>query len=644
MGSEGSSQHSRNLAVLFSFAIILLMLLIACGGGGNSTTTSHSVAVFSSTPPTAASEGTAYAYQLAVTDSGGGSIALALTSAPTGATLNGNTVSWTPTAAQSRVSNSFTVTATTSSGASATQSWTVTPAGTVRISWVDTHWTENGSTPVPFNWTPVSSFVAALVPQPDGSFQTLAGSAVNGVFNIPNVPAGFYWLRISPTYTYWTSSSNFDMGTDYAVPMIAPAPSTPTTTVNFSLTSLDTTAGTGWMQVVIPDGPPLLPIEGTTAPGSSTWTGSAIINGNIDLSEIKTAFAMQYEPAALGTVNGFVLGPELSLADLSLTSGTANTISGSLNPSVPASMNLSINASDWKPLFDRIAPTPITATGGVFAASVQPYPTSQIVTRASAINLIWSPLSGLGPAFSPNGCSGSFSSFSNGSPILAPPLTSDIDAGTVQYSDPFPTAWLRSFTLIQCATVDISLPGGSSIQTFILNNTQSTALPTAPVVPLISPVQNPMINGADLFTASTISGAAVTLSWSEPAIGAPYGYQVQILTPTNLPSGSSAYSSLATLSTAKTTLTVPPNLIGANGTFLFVITALIDGEANMETSPHHSALPVASANVISAPITISRRSSIRLGSATHHSACKRSEIDCVARSQREPRDDPAAPV
>jgi hypothetical protein len=42
----------------------------------------------------------------------------------------------------------------------------------------------------------------------------------------------------------------------------------------------------------------------------------------------------------------------------------------------------------------------------------------------------------------------------------------------------------------------------------------------------------------------------------------------------------------------------------ANKTYVFQITALVDGQANMETSPHHSALPVASANVISAPITI----------------------------------------
>lgn len=607
MRPKDSALIAQTHTALVTLLLILALLLTACGGGGSSSITAKtpSVVTFGSTPPTGASEGSAYTYHLAASDSAGGSVSIALTAAPTGATLEGSTVSWTPTSAQSRVPNSFTVTATTSGGVSATQSWTVTPTGTVRISWVDTHWAESGSTPVPFNWTPVTSYVVALIPEPDGSFQTLSGSVVNGVFNIPNVPAGYYWLRVSPTNTYWTSSSNFDMGTDYAVPTIAAAPSTTTTTVNFSLTSLDTTAGAGWMQVIIPDGPPWLPIEGTTTPGSSSWTGGASINGNVDFSGVKTAFAMQYEPAALGTVNGFVLGPELSLLNLSLTDGAVNTINGALNPAVPASINLSVKAAEWTPLFDQVGPTPITATGGLFAASVQPYSTNQIVTRAAAINLIWSPLNGQGPAFWQSNCSASSSTLSNGSPILPPALTTDFDAGTVQYSDPFPSTWLRSFNLIQCATVNVPLPDGTSTQTFVLTNVQSTVMPTAPVVPLISPVQNPKINGADLFTTNTITGTTVTLSWSAPAIGAPYGYQVQILTPTTLPSGSSAYSPVATLSTAKTTVTLPPNVVGANGTFLFVITAVMDGLANMETSPHRSALPVASADVLSAPITIS---------------------------------------
>ena len=606
MGSEGSSQHSRNPTILFSFAVVLLMLLTACGGGSNSTTNSHSAAVFSSTPPTAASEGSAYTYQLAATDSAGGSVTFALTAAPMGAMLNGSAVSWTPTSAQSRVSNSFTVTATTSGGASAAQSWTVTPTGTVRVSWVDTFWAESGSTQLSIDWSQMRFDISALVPQPDGSFQTLTGSALNGVYTIQNVPAGYYWLQVSPIEAYWTSSSDFDLGRDYAASTATPAPTTSTTTLNFDVTGLEPIADSGWVQVIFPGGP-LFHIDGATSPDSTTWTGGAMINSNVDFSAVKDAFIMQYEPAVLGPANGFALGPELSLTNLSITNGAVNTINAALNPQVLTSMDLAINASEWVPLFDRVAPSAPSAVGGIFGASVQPYATKQIVTGARNFNLIWSPSPGYpGPSLLPGDCSSS-SSWSVGtpsSPTLPPALLNDFDAGTLRYSDPFPSTWLRTFNLIQCAAVSVALPDSTSTQTFILSNIQSTPLPTAPVVPLISAVQNPTINGADLFTAATITGTAVTLNWSPPAVGTPTGYQVQIESPITLNSGSTVYGISSTLGTKKTSVTVPPSILVANKTYVFLITATVDGQANMETSPHRSALPVASANVISAPITI----------------------------------------
>jgi len=188
---------------------LILFLLTACSSGNN-TTPAPAAPVFTSTPVTQAVEASPYAYQLAAS---GPAVTFSLTNTPIGATLSGNTLSWTPTAEQSRVSNSFTVTATVSGGASSTQSWAVTPSGTIRISHIDTLWNENGSTNKAFDWSPISSYVAALVPQPDGSFRSLPGTAgANGAFEIPNVPAGYYWLKLGPRDTYWTSSSTFDVG------------------------------------------------------------------------------------------------------------------------------------------------------------------------------------------------------------------------------------------------------------------------------------------------------------------------------------------------------------------------------------------------------------------------------------------------
>ncbi|HEY2469645.1 MAG TPA: hypothetical protein VGI45_17625 [Terracidiphilus sp.] len=554
--------------------------------------------VFTSTPVTQAVEGSAYTYKLTTT---GGVVTYAMTNAPTDATLSGDTISWIPTAAQSRTSNGFTATATTPSGTSASQSWTVTPNGTVRISRVDTLWNESGSTDRPFDWSRISSYVVALVPQPDGSFISLSGTAsTNGVFEIPNVPAGYYWLRLGPNDTYWTSTSTFDLGGDYfEANATAPAPANSTTTFNFSFTSLDPTAGNGWLQFSTPEFTPLQ-YSGSTAAGSTSFTGSMKIGGNVDFSAMRNAFAMQYEPTTFGSVDGYTLGPELTLTNMSLMTGGANTISGSLNPTVLASINLSVEGSAWAPLLDHVSPSAPTAVGGGFYASVQPY------IAADGANVAWSaPINLLAtlPVTSPAFVLGPTTCFGQ-SPNLPPALRTDMEAGTVQYSDPFPATWRRTFDVCMEASVDVSVPGTGTTQSIVLANDQTTSLPTEMVKPMISPVQNPRINGADIFTANTIKSTALTLSWEPPTIGTPIGYQVEIMSPTTAPSGLPFYGFLARLSTAKTTMTLPPGLLGSGHTYLFIITSLVDGSANMETSPHRSLLPVAQANLISAPLTI----------------------------------------
>ncbi|HEX9200275.1 MAG TPA: fibronectin type III domain-containing protein, partial [Acidobacteriaceae bacterium] len=441
----------------------------------------------------------------------------------------------------------------------------------------------------------VTSFVAALVQQPDGSFTSLSGSVgATGAFEIPNVPAGYYWLRIAPRGTYWTSSSTFDMGSDIFSPVTNfTTPTVSTTSISFNFTSLDPAPASGLLQFDTPDGP-FPRYSASTNPGSTTSLGGLSVGSNIDFSVIRNGFVRQYEAASFGPVNGYVLGPELTLSNLSLTTGGFNTISGALNPAVPASINLSVKGSAWAPLFDRIAPTAPTATAGGFYLSVQPYiaAAGPNMLASVPIDLIWpKENTQIGVFFRTGVCSAN------------PPFTTDVDAGTVQYSDPFPAAWRRIFRVCQSASVNVPVPGTSQPQSIDLGNNQTTALPTTTVKPLLSGVLNPKINGADLFTATTVNSTAVTLSWDPPAIGTPFGYNVAIMSPIASPTGTIHYFSLTTLSTAKTSMTIPPNVLGPGKTYIFVITSLADGKANMETSPHRSSLPIANADVISAPIT-----------------------------------------
>lgn len=381
-------------------------------------------------------------------------------------------------------------------------------------------------------------------------------------------------------------------------PSIPLLPTTSTTHINFNFTSLDAAPASGLLQFDSLESPALRYSASTNA-GSTTSVGGLVFNSNIDFSVIKNAFVRQYEPTAFGSMNGYVLGPALTLSDLSLTMGGLNTISGALNPTVPASINLSVKGSAWAPLFDHIAPTGLE---GGFYLSVLPYIPADApnVSLSNAIDLIWIEANSSISILTSSSCS------TNPPFSTTPTLTTDVEAGTVRYSDPFPTTWRRAFRVCQNASVPVPVPGGTT-QTIKLTNSQTTPLPTATVKPLISAVQNPKIDGADLFTAGTINGTAVTLSWDPPAIGTPFGYTVAIMSPTTFPSpnGSVAYLVSATLGTGKTSMTIPPDLLRSGQTYLFLITSQVDGRANMETSPHRSSLPVANADVISAPITIS---------------------------------------
>lgn len=617
--------HALRRCCPLLFFTVLVLGFAGCGGGGNSQSAAPTP-VFTSTPVQAAVEGSPYSYQLAASDSAGSPISYALTNAPEGATLNGNTITWTPTAAQSRVANSFTVTARSSTGGSATQSWSVTPNGTVRVSWAYTYWAPSGPITVPHDWRLGAQYAAVLAPQADGSFQTLQGTVdANGVFTIPNVPAGYYWLRLAPRATYWTSSSVFDAGTDIlGSPMQSTGTiaSSTTRTIQISLQGLDPVSGNGVVQLFVPrEGFISAGFTFPTVPGSDTLATSVRSSGNVDFSQLGPAFLLQYKPASLGTRNALVLGPALSLSDVRLSNTGVSTINETLSPSPQSSLNLVVKGTAWKTLFDNAAPTPVTSLESSFRVSLAPF-SSRYAINGNSIDLLRTISSEHSVLIdflnTPGPCTGMFSMISGSgfiSPLPSPSTTAftDQDYGTVQYGDPFPSSWLRSYQICQRATVQVPLPSSTFSETFVLSNGAATALPNATAEPLISPVQNPTINGTSLLSATTINSSDITLSWSAPALGSPVGYGVHVFIASPLPVSpgfpvpagpSTAYGEMNVLSTAKTSLRIPPGVIAPGNTYVFLITALADAGANMESSPNRSALPVANADLISAPITI----------------------------------------
>jgi hypothetical protein len=134
-------KQRRLYSLWYALALTAVLFSVACGGGSSgSPQLPPSGLAFVTTPSTQASEGIVYSYSIQANVQGA---TFALTTSPAGATLSGNTVTWTPTSQQARTANQFTVTA-TYAGSTATQSWSVTPGGTIRGATADTCVSDSG--------------------------------------------------------------------------------------------------------------------------------------------------------------------------------------------------------------------------------------------------------------------------------------------------------------------------------------------------------------------------------------------------------------------------------------------------------------------------------------------------------------------
>ena len=451
---------------------------------------------------------------------------------------------------------------------------------------------------------------SALVPQPDGSLELLSGTLASpGVYNIGQVPGGYYWLvqgippglSLPPT-AFWTNSSTFDLGRDNIGARTGALGSPENITFDFNLSGLDPSATPGVVGFLTAN-PPVPPFYLTPTAGQSTLSTSMSLSSRIDWTTVNTGFLGQYEPLSLGSLNSLVLGPALTLPNLALTNGTTNAISGTLAASPSASLNLTIPGSQWNTLFQNVGPAPVTAAGSWLSVAAEPYvigvnaKPQLFVPNAGGVFYMVQPDPASGVPFALNACPTQPFLLSAG---VEPAVVTDQTYGTLPYGDPFPSNWTRELAFCQSVIMPFSL--GSGIFPMALNY-GITVDPAHPnLAPLAGPVLNPTIDGSNLFTTASENNTVVTLSWSAPSGASPYGYTVNVLQVIPMQNGFELLVA-GTYSTAQTSVTLPP--LTAGNTYLFVIITEMDGVANMETSPYRSQLPTGFATVMSAQVAIS---------------------------------------
>lgn len=554
-----------------------------------------------------------YSYTLAATSTDGSAVSFTLTSGPMGATLSGNTISWTPTHTESRVADAFTVTATTAAGGSSTQTWSVTPTGTVNLTAVATYWGPSGSTNLiefSFGLPPGKQL---FFPQPDGTFVNYQGTVnADGSISFANVPSGFYWLETGPSSFYWTSTSDFDNGQNLVGNPLSTVTPPVTTTFDYSVSGL-VPSPAGLFLTAKSDGVDLeaVPLIFATVGTSTNVSGTSTVPAFVDYTKIDTLYFLEYELVNSGGFLGSALGPEGQLSNLSLVNGGTNNLAITLNPSPTATVDLSIKGTAWASAMQGLGPGTAAPAFTNYAVVVQPYLTNGFVpVSPDAPGLGTFPL--LQPGGIPVGIVGGLACATLGLPenpsggvFGFPPITSDVDYGMLSYGDPFPLEWPRLFEYCQASEVSLPRPNSTVTDTFTVVNRQTTTLPTGSVNPLLTSVQNPTLNGASLFQGVNLSTPSVNLSWEPPANGRPYGYYVKVFALDTLqPSGSAFYVQFAQFGTAKTNVQVPFLLRG--NTYVFVISAEMDPNANIETSPKRTKVPNAESSVVSAPVVIAQ--------------------------------------
>lgn len=320
-----------------------------------------------------------------------------------------------------------------------------------------------------------------------------------------------------------------------------------------------------------------------------------------------TGFILQYEPVTLGALaNISVLGAEATLSDLSLTNGATNPITRTLQHSSPTSLNVTVQGSQWATALSGAAPATASANYAGFSLIAEPFVTGVNAPGASIsgpnLNLAVNYSEPLGIASLLNFSSCDSTGFQlNTASAQQPGILTDQTLGMLDYNDPFSSTWTRAESFCEEAVIPVPVPDSSSTVNFALVAGESVAPSGNAVAPIVGPVQNPTINGGNLFTTATLSTSTPSFSWTAPATGAPYGYGVSTYVLSN-PDGAPNYLNAGVFYTSQTSVTLPP--LSSGNTYVFAITALVDHTANIQTSPNRSSLPTAFANVVSAPITI----------------------------------------
>ncbi len=488
--------------LLITFASLLIL---SCGSSNVSSSPppKPGAPLFTSTAPLDAFEGQKYTYSVSATDPGGASITFALTKAPDGTTLSGNTVSWTPQWEQSRRSNAFEIIATNAQGVSARQNWSVSPAGTVYARLIDTYIHADGTQEqLPRDlstWQPAIYFPSENM---GGSPAILPVSVAGGIALYRNVPAGHFYIPTAYGRSLWTDKSDIDLGTILYGRLVDQDPPGATLTAVNGISSQS-----GWLDFYVfnirAGG---LLANWTTVTPLRDWTGSVPVS--FDPTKGDSIYVLEHDDEG-------ELADQTRLAGVaqltSVPEGANHELEATLLP-VPEdlSFRLYFGSSAWAAALNKVHTVSSSFRGFQGGAFAHPLPVKKYNYSDGQGLLTFDDL---------------------GVELGGSLPQTDLDFGWAYFGNPFPDSWQLEFSLL-ARTMGHYLHAGDDIT---LTGEIGFTSPTPPgqsdiLVPLVRPVTNITVEGNNAMSAEfTISTNWPTINWTPPT-GAPRiaGYVVTV--------------------------------------------------------------------------------------------------------------------
>jgi hypothetical protein len=174
-----------------------------------------------------------------------------------------------------------------------------------------------------------------------------------------------------------------------------------------------------------------------------------------------------------------------------------------------------------------------------------------------------------------------YGAYTTAAPLLYVPLAPGSPSFRVKatYGDPYPASWGRLALARMWYVVPLSpLPGGTGavgVSTSITVEDTAAALVGHAIAPLITPPQNPTVNGRPAFGDTTGATLTPELAWSPPAMGKPDLYELRLGHGEVMANGAQAIPLVARFYTQSTKIRIPPGILKQGERYFVIIDAVM---------------------------------------------------------------------